>query len=253
MTTDTTHPLEVARAEAMRGNPNDRAWMRSMIARTFGIRIDDSGRLEAAEDAELLALHRTATKRQDWETTREPHYALSRLSKDELRRWRELVSKAAGRPGLLDELDEDGRLTAKVRELVGRAERTTRSKVEEPGSVRLPAFVHDWLVATPEPILLAEHLAILVAVLSSLENGRTVFRSGYVEGEGNGRTLVIPNGVALGRLDPAGEISLHFARTLKHLAANELITLEEGGGQRRIGYGPRMLALFEQDHVEAPA
>jgi hypothetical protein len=94
--------------------------MRSLIASTFGIRVDDSGRLEPAENAELLRLHKQATTHQDWETPGVPHYGLSRLSKDELRRWRELVSRAAGREGLLDELDEDGRLAAKVRELVGR-------------------------------------------------------------------------------------------------------------------------------------
>jgi hypothetical protein len=126
------------------------------------------------------------------------------------------------------------------------AERTTRANAEEAGSITLPRFVHDWLVATPEPILHAEHLAILVVVLSSLENGQTVFRSGHVEGQGDDRVLTIPNTVALGRLDPEGEISLHFSRTLKHLAANDLITLAEGGGQRRIGYGPRLLAAYSQ-------
>jgi len=63
--------------------------------------------------------------------------------------------------------------------------------------------------------------------------------------------LVIPTGVALGRLDPEARISLHFARTLRHLHDDESITLEKGGGQRRIGYGPRMLASFERANRRA--
>ncbi len=77
--------------------------------------------------------------------------------------------------------------------------------------------------------------------MSSLENGQSVFRGGHVEGEGDGRTLVLPRGIGLGRLDPEGVIALRFSQTLKHLAANELLTLVEQGGERRVGYGRRLL------------
>lgn len=242
MTTETTtNPRELARQEGLRGHPNERARMRSLIASTFGIRVDDSGRLQPTENAELLALHKKATKHEDWETGGAAHYGLTKLSKDELGRWRTLVSKAAGKPGLLDAIDEDGRIAARIRELVGRAERTERPLVEEPGSVRLPAFVFGWLRA-PDPVLLAEHVAVLVVVLASLENGQSVFAGGcYVEGDGDDRVLVLRSGIALGRLDPEGVISSHFSQTLKHLAANELLTLVEQGGERRVGYGRRIL------------
>lgn len=239
MTTETTHPLERAKEEAKRGSANELSGLRSLLASRFGLRVD-LHRLTPDESRELLDIHKAAMKHEGWEESRVNHYGFSRLSETERKRWRQLVSEAAGKAGLLDEIDEDGRLAAKIRELVGRAERTTRTRVEEPGSVRLPAFVFDWLRA-PDPVLHVDHLAVLVAILSSLENGQSVFRGGHVEGEGDGRTLTIPNGVALGRLDPEGAISLHFSQTLKHLAANELLTLVEQGGERRVGYGRRIL------------
>jgi hypothetical protein len=42
---------------------------------------------------------------------------------------------------------------------------------------------------------------------------------------------------------------MRFSQTLKHLAANELIKLEEGSGQRRIGWGSRLLEAYGQQDL----
>ena len=61
---------------------------------------------------------------------------MARLQRTELARWRSLVGKAAGEPGVLDELEESEKLRRRIVELANRVIPTERPLVEEPGSVR---------------------------------------------------------------------------------------------------------------------
>jgi len=163
------HPVAAAREEARRGNPAELAGMRDMISRRFGITID-ARRLEVDESAALLGLHKRAVAHEGWEAAGARHYGLSRLEKTEQKRWRELVGKAAGHPGLLDDLEEDGRVAATIAALVKRATTPSPSSMAAPaGSAVFPPGVLDDLHAGK---LLGLDLSLLGVIVATFASGR---------------------------------------------------------------------------------
>jgi hypothetical protein len=165
---DPNHPIEVAKREANRPHPGALAEMRSLIMRAWGFVID-TNRLEPEEAGELYTLHRKALERESWEQSGPPFYLLSRLDVNEHRRWRALVSKAAGEEGLLDRLDDDAATARKIRELAAAALTPVPTKTAAPaGSVVLPSAVWEDVVAGR---LLPIDVCVLAAVLFLFQGG----------------------------------------------------------------------------------
>lgn len=163
---DPNHPMEVAKREAKRPHPGELAAMRAAVVRAFGFVIDTS-RLEAEEAAELHGLHRQAVEAESWQETGQRLYLLSRLSKREHRRWRQLVGKAAGDERLLDRLDEDAEETRKIRELAAAALTPVPTRTAAPaGSVVLPAAVWEDVAAGR---MLAIDMCVLAAVMFAFQ------------------------------------------------------------------------------------
>lgn len=159
--TQMEHPIVRARREAKRGSPQQVQRLRAVVESVLGIRIDVE-RLSAEDCGELVRLTEKAIETEEWEQPGRPLFRPTRLSKSELQRWRALVGEAAGRPGLLDELDEDAKLTAKLRELAARGMSPLPARFAAPmGACVLPASV--W-----EAVLAGELLAIDLCVLGAV-------------------------------------------------------------------------------------
>ena len=188
---DPDHPVAKARREALRGDPNELARMRDTLARTFGIRVDLQ-RLEAQECGELLRLHRQALEPEGWVADVRPYGLASRLSKAEQKRWRLLVGKAAGKPDLFDDLDEDANVAAKLRELVRRAMTPPPSSMHAPaGAAVIPEGAWDDVI---EGRLLAVDLAVLTTIVLIFRSGRLhpkVERRQDAHWQDDGATLMV--------------------------------------------------------------
>jgi len=115
--------------------------------------------------------------------------------------------------------------------------------VKEPGAVALPAVLFE-LLSMPDPKLTYSDLGLLVAVTVSLEHGRSIFPGGLVEGAEDERTLVMGRGASTGYHAAEG-CPMDVSRTLKRLAEQGLMTFSEQGGERRIGFGPRLLEAWQ--------
>jgi hypothetical protein len=188
---DPHHPMEIARQEKLRGDRRELAPMRDAIMHGFGIVIDLQ-RLEPEESGELLALHKAATRHEGWEVPGRRHYGLSRLSKTEHARWRTLVSKAAGREGLLDDLDEDASTASKIEALVRRAMAPGPSSMLAPeGAAVLPAGVVDDLVAGKLFGVDVAVLGVVVAMFASTKLHPHAMKRRDVAWTGDGETLLV--------------------------------------------------------------
>lgn len=120
------------------------------------------------ESGQLLALHKEALKHEGWEAAGVRHYGFAKLGKDE-KRWRELVGKGAGYPGLLDDLEEDSRVGAKIAALVKRAVTPPASSMAAPaGAAVLPAGV---LADVHAGTLVGVDVAVLAVVVATFASG----------------------------------------------------------------------------------
>lgn len=241
------HPLEIARQEARRGNPSELARMRDALARR-GIMVDQR-RLEPDESGELLKLHKQAIKHEDWQAAGVEHYGLtSRLSKTEQARWRTLVSKAAGREGLLDDIDEDVRVSGKIAELLRRAAAPTPSRTAAPqGAAVLPPAV---LADVHRGKLAGVDVAVLGVVIATFASARLHPRTEQRRDAwwiGDGETLVI-RGSGLHRLLPTWDTSedgldlgrMAAERIAKRLVANGWLTIKKSGRELHVRLGERL-------------
>jgi hypothetical protein len=245
---DPNHPLERAKREARRGDPAELAAMRETIARVFGFRID-TGRLEPEESGELLALHKRCIEHGGWEAGSITNYGLaSKLDEGEHKRWRELVSTAAGREGLLDDLDAEAAAVRKLRELAAAALQPVPTRTAAPaGSVVLPADVWgDVLAGTLLPL----DLAVLSAVLFAFQGGALhpkVTKRGDAAWAA-GETLIVRDGLhrlapqwsQAGRLGDAVGADRQGVET--RLAEAGWLELERQGSQLAVRPGHRLPA-----------
>lgn len=245
---DPDHPLVRAAREAKRPHPGDLAAMRTAITRGFGFVID-TNRLEAEEAAELYALHRQALEPEGWQETGHRLYLLSRLSKREHRRWRQLVGKGAGDEHLIDRLDEDAAEVRKIRELAAAALTPVPTRTAAPaGAIVLPpAAWRDVL----EGRLLAIDLCVLSVVLFLFQGAelhpKIEKRRDAVWAPGE--QLVIRDG--LHRLLPGWSKDSHYGDavgadrqgTEDRLAANQWLEIDRGSPREiTVRLGPRVAA-----------
>ncbi len=245
------HPIVQAREQARRGDPAALATMRDVIARSFGIMVDHH-RLEPDESAGLLALHKKATAHEEWEAAGVAHYGLtSRLSKAEQARWRSLVSKAAGREGLLDDLDDDGRVAAKIARLVKRALQPAPSSMLAPeGAAVLPAAVLDDVIRGK---LVGVDVAVLGVVVATIASGKLHPRVEQLRDVrwGDDGTLVVRH-TGLHRLLPVWDtedglnygqdrIDLSHQRIEQRLHEAGWLSIERSGGELHVRLGERLL------------
>jgi hypothetical protein len=87
-----------------------------------------------------------------------------------------------------------------------------------------------------------------VAVTFSLENRRSVFPGGLVEGEERSGSSSCDTGAPTGYHEAPG-CTVDVSRTLKRLAEHGLVTFAKQGGERRIGYGPRLLEAWREPRL----
>lgn len=91
-------------------------------------------------------------------------------------------------------------------------------------------------------------VALLVLVLSQLENATALSPGARIEGNGDDARLVLDAtiGPVPATLDPDGRLSGWLA-DVKHLAATHLLTFERNGREVRLGRGGRALKTLRGD------
>jgi len=248
MSTDTSHPRMVALEQQRRGDPAELARMRDVLRNRFGLRVD-TDRLGADECGELLTLHRQATKLEDWEAPGTVHYGLaSKLTKDEQRRWRTLVSKACGVVGLLDDLSEDVRIGQKVAELYRRAMTPTPSAMLAPeGAAVIPAAVLEDLHAGRLEGIDVGLLAVYVLTFASGRLSERAQHFAAFDAEGALVVRELPDLMPDGWQQTLDEFGSDSIRRERKQIADRLRTcgwlaIEQSGNEQRVTLGPKFEA-----------
>jgi hypothetical protein len=203
-----------------------------------GLQIKRS-RLNEEEQVELLQLAVNARTRRGIE--------VERLNERDRSRYEQIVEKAARRPGVFQALRQERELVQLRRALepIAREARKPprRIDVHEPGSITLPKDVCFDAFDTDEPYLWISTLGMLAFVVSQLENGACLAPNGRVEGAGDDAALVIDKRKGFGIRFDGDEQRLTWRDDLDHLAANDMLDLEEIRGSLYIRRGARLRGM----------
>ncbi len=198
----------------------------------------DWKRLDDPEAGELVALVERCASGIGFDT--------SKLAKKAAARFERLLETACARDeGWFEQQRQDTKLRRDVDALIVKSRLPPRRpRYEELGAIVLPKlWTFTWFEG--EPILFLQHIALLVAVLAQLENGRSLAPQSRIEGDGDTSELVVDAkfGPVPISIDPESNCTARWTEDAKHLAANHLLTFDRQGTEIRLGRGSRVLAL----------
>ena len=192
--------------------------------------------LSEEDQADVVRLLRKATGGDD---------GAFKLGKRDLASLERLAEKGAGRESgsVFEAAREAQELSSKFAELHRDLVKPKRRvRLEEPGSVTLPAlWVHGWFTR-PRPVLYVRQLGLLTLLMGCFEAGSAEpFRNGRLEGVGADCEIVIDRRTGPGlHLDQEDRIS-SWLSDLDHLEKNGFVNLNKSASEVRVRRGKRLL------------
>lgn len=170
------------------------------------------------------------------------------LSDRKERRYRALIGKLAGDPGLFERSRKAREAEAAEAEAAERArlDAIPLRRFEGKGGAYLPGYLLDWLLGAEEGSFAVVDVAVLAVIVLGLEHGRSPFaRSEFVDG-----AIVLDNSTGFAFLpcmNPDGELGERRVRdAVVFLAGNDWLDIGKLGGRTSIGLGSRARKLIEE-------
>ena len=174
------------------------------------------------------------------------------LSDRKERRYRALVGKLAGDPGLFERSRKAREAEAAEAEAAERArlDAIPLRRFEGKGGAFLPGYLLDWLLGSEEGSFAVVDVAVLGTIVLALEQGRSPFaRSEFRDG-----AIVLDNATGftfLPCMNPDGDLGERRVRdAVVFLAGNDWLEIGSLDGRTSIGLGSRARKLLEEATAE---